>query len=202
MANGFTHLLVAVDKFTKWMEVKPIKKLDSVTTIKFIKEVILRFGVPHSIMTDNGSNFDSDQFRDLCYTQGTRVDYAFMAHTRSDGQAEQANGMILQGLKPRLMRDLEHATRAWVTELPSVLQGLQTSPNRSTNCTPFFMVYGAKAILLSNFLHNSPEWNYIQRQKLKKHVKMVSTSLGKNESWHSSDLLPTSRTYGDTTRGK
>ena len=55
------------------------------------------------------------------------------------------------------MRDLELAARAWVTELPSVLWGLRTTPNRSTNHTPFFMVYGAEAVLPSDLLHNSPQ---------------------------------------------
>jgi transposase InsO family protein len=139
-ASGFTHLLVAVDKFTKWIEAKPIKKLDSRTAIKFMKEIVFRYGVPHIIITDNSSNFDSEEFRAFCAAQGTRVDYASVAHPQSNGQAERVNGLILQGLKPRLMHDLEHAARAWATELPSVLWGLRTTPNRSTNHTPFFMV--------------------------------------------------------------
>ena len=76
----FTHLLVAVDMFTKWIEAKPIKSLDSSTAISFITELTFRYGVPHSIITDNGSNFDSDEFRAFCASQGTRVDYAFVAH--------------------------------------------------------------------------------------------------------------------------
>ena len=64
--SGFTHLLVAVDKFTKWIEAKPIKNLESSTAISFIRELIFRYGVPHSIITDNGSNFDSDEFRAFC----------------------------------------------------------------------------------------------------------------------------------------
>jgi hypothetical protein len=155
-ASGFTHLLVGVDKFTKWIEAKPVKKLDSSTAIRFIKEIIFRFGVPHSIITDNGSNFDSDEFRQFCYSQGTRVDYASVAHPQSNGRAERANGLILQGLNPRLMRDLTHAAGAWVAELPSVLWGLRTTPNWSTNRTPFFMVYGSEAVLPSDLLHNSP----------------------------------------------
>lgn len=46
------------------------------------------------------------------------------------------------------MRDLKHAAGAWVDELPSVLWGLRTTPNRSTGQTPFFLVYGAEAVLL------------------------------------------------------
>lgn len=145
-ASGFTHLLGVVDKFTKWIEAKPIEKLDSATAIQSITEIIFRFGVPHNIITANASNFDSDEFREFCYTHGTRVDYASVAHPQSNGQAERANGLVLQGLKPRLMRDLTHVAGAWVTELPSVLWGLLTTPNRSTNRTPFFMVYGSAAV--------------------------------------------------------
>ena len=87
-ASGFTHLLVAVDKFTKWIEAKPVKKLDTHTAIKFIRELIFRYGVPHSFITDNGSNFDSEKFRHFCSAQGTRVDYASVAHPQTNGQAE------------------------------------------------------------------------------------------------------------------
>jgi hypothetical protein len=51
------HILVMVDKFTKWIEVKPISKCDGHTAVKFFKDIILRYGFPHSIITDNGSNF-------------------------------------------------------------------------------------------------------------------------------------------------
>jgi hypothetical protein len=121
-----------------------------------MKEIVFRYGMSHSIITDNGSNFDPEEFRAFCAAQGTRVDYASVAHPQSNGQAERATGLILQGLKPRLMRDLEHAAGAWVTELLSVLWGLRTTPNRSTNRTPFFMVYVAEAVLPSDLLHNSP----------------------------------------------
>lgn len=147
---------MAFDKFTKWIEAKPIKNLETSTAISFIKELILRYGVPHSIIPDNGSNFDSDEFRAFCASQSTRVDYASVAHPQLNGQAERANGLILQRLKPRLMRDLNHAAGAWVTELPSILWGLGTTPNRSNDRTPFFMVYGAEAVLPSDLLHNAP----------------------------------------------
>ena len=47
---------------------------------------------------------------------------------------------------------------AWVDELPSVLWGLRTTPNRSTGRTPFFLVYGAEAVLPSDLLHNAPRF--------------------------------------------
>ena len=54
------------------------------------------------------------------------------------------------------MRDPKHTAGAWVDELPSVLWGLRTTPNRSTGRTPFFLVYGAEAVLPSDLLHNAP----------------------------------------------
>ena len=50
--GGMTHLLVAVDKFTKWIEAKPMKKLNGPTAVTFIAEITTRYGVPHNIITD------------------------------------------------------------------------------------------------------------------------------------------------------
>src|ERR1041385_4565922 len=55
-ANKKTHILVAVDKFTKWVEAEPVSKCDAATALKFLKKIIYRFGYPHSIITDIGSN--------------------------------------------------------------------------------------------------------------------------------------------------
>ena len=60
--GGHTHLLVAVDKFTKWIEAVPITSSTTVTTVNFIKSIIFRFGVPHNMITDNGTNFIADEF--------------------------------------------------------------------------------------------------------------------------------------------
>ena len=53
--GGFTHLLVAVDKFTKWIEARPIKRIGSEEAVDFVVNIIHRFGVPNSIIIDNGT---------------------------------------------------------------------------------------------------------------------------------------------------
>src|SRR3954464_9704281 len=154
--HGFTHILVAVDKFTKWIEAKPIKTEDSATTVSFMQGIIHRFGVPHDIITDNGSNFNSAEFKTFCWSKGIQVNFASVAHPHSNGQVERANGLILKGIKPRLLRELKEAAGAWVDELSSVLWGLRTTPNCSTRSTPFFLVYGSEAVLPSDLKHNAP----------------------------------------------
>ena len=55
--GSFTHLLVAVDKFNKWIEAKPIINLHSEEVVKFFLDIIYRFGVPNCIITDHRTNF-------------------------------------------------------------------------------------------------------------------------------------------------
>ena len=149
-------MLVAVDKFTKWIEAKPIRSLDGNTAKKFVRDIVVRYGIPHSIITDNGSNLSQGDLEEYCREQGIRLDLASVAHPQSNGQVERSNGLILRGIRPRLEVPLHRAAGAWVEELPSVLWSLRTTPNRSTGYTPFFMVYGAEAILPSDILHDSP----------------------------------------------
>jgi hypothetical protein len=74
----------------------------------------------------------------------------------TNGQVERANGMILQGLKPRIYNDLNKFGRQWMKELPSVVWSLRTTPSRATGFTPFFLVYGAEAILPTDLEYGSP----------------------------------------------
>jgi hypothetical protein len=64
--------------------------------------------------------------------------------------------MILQGLKPRIYNDLHKFGRRWMKELPSVVWSLRTTPSRATGFAPFFLVYGAEAILPTNLEYGSP----------------------------------------------
>ena len=115
-----------------------------------------RFGIPHSIITDNGTNFAQGELKDYCNDLGIRLDLAFVAHPQSNGQVERANGLILAGIKPRLEEPLRRAAGAWADELDSVLWSLRTTPNRSTGFTPFFLVYGSEAVIPSDIIHDSP----------------------------------------------
>jgi hypothetical protein len=51
--EGFTHLLMAVDKFSKWIEARPIVNVRSEESISFFIDIIYRFGIPNMMITDN-----------------------------------------------------------------------------------------------------------------------------------------------------
>src|SRR3954466_8597109 len=117
----YTHLLVAVDKFTKWVEAKPVRKCDGKTAAKFLLKLIYRYGFPHSIITDNGTNFAKGVMAEFCEEHNIRLDLASIAHPESNDQAERANQSILHGLNTRLQVPLERNAGCLVEELPSVI---------------------------------------------------------------------------------
>jgi hypothetical protein len=154
--GGHVYMLVEVDKFTKWVEAAPVTTQDSTTTINFIKSIVFRFGVPHSIITDIETNFTSKEFKSYCESMGIKLKFASVVHLITNGQVEKANDLICNGINKRLLVPLEKAKHAWVDELPSMLQSLRTTPNAATQETPFFLVHGAEAMLPVEITHEAP----------------------------------------------
>jgi transposase InsO family protein len=72
--GAYTHMLVAVDKFSKWVEVRPITNLRTERAVAFFTDIIHRFGVPNSIITDNGSQFTDRKFLEFCDKHHIRMD--------------------------------------------------------------------------------------------------------------------------------
>jgi hypothetical protein len=66
-------MLVAVDKFTKWVEAAPVTTQDSMAAINFIKSIIFHFGVPYNIITENGTNFTSKEFKNYYEGMGIKL---------------------------------------------------------------------------------------------------------------------------------
>jgi ribonuclease HI/transposase InsO family protein len=153
--GGFSHLLVAIDKFSKWIEVRPLTSIRSEQAVAFFTNIIHRFRVPNSIITDNGTQFTGKKFLDFCEDHHIRVGWAAVAHPMTNGQVERANSMILQGLKPRIHNNLNKFGKQWMKELPSVVWSLRMTPSRATGFSPFFLVYGAEAVLPTDLEYGS-----------------------------------------------
>jgi hypothetical protein len=148
--------LVAIDKFTKWIEVKPVTCPMADRVLDFLDELVHRYELPHHIITDLGSNFNNYQFWEYCEISGIDVRYVSVAHPRANGQVEGANGMVLDALKKRLHDAAKSKGGKWIKELPNALRGLRTQPSKPTGRTPYFPVYGSEAILFANVIWNSP----------------------------------------------
>jgi hypothetical protein len=124
--GGFTHLLLAVNKFSKWIEARPIVNVRSKEPVSFFTDIIYRFDIPNTIIIDNGTQFTGKKFLNFCDDNHIRVDWSAVAHPKTNGQVERANDMILQGLKPRIFKRLDKFRARWVAELSFVLWNLRT----------------------------------------------------------------------------
>ena len=111
-------ILVAVGYFTKWVEAEALANIRVVEVKKFVwRNIVMRFGVPESLVSDNGLQFDSKAFREFCSSLGIKNRYSTPAYPQSNGQAEDTNKAIMNGLKKRL----EGAKGGQADEFPSVL---------------------------------------------------------------------------------
>ena len=107
------------------------------------KNIVTRFGVPHTLISNNGLQFDSKAFKKYCSDLGITNRYSTLAYPQGNGQAEVVNKVIVSGLKKKL----DNAKGKWVEELPHVLWTYRTTPRRSTGETPFSMMYGTEAVI-------------------------------------------------------
>jgi hypothetical protein len=136
---------------------QPITNLCSEEAVSFFTDIIYHFGIPNTIITDNDTQFTWKKFLNFCDDNSIRVDWPAVAHPKTNWQVERANGMILQGLKPRIFKRLNKFRARWVAELPSVLWSLRTTPCRATGFTPFFMVHVSEVVLPTYIDYGSPQ---------------------------------------------
>ena len=64
--DGYSHIFVAIDKFTKWIKVKLVTATTAAKAAEFIEEISHLFGVPNRIITDLGTSFTGSEFWDYC----------------------------------------------------------------------------------------------------------------------------------------
>jgi transposase InsO family protein len=97
--GNLKYVVVAVEYFSKCIEVKPLAIITSVMVQKFFgQNIVCRFGVPKAITVDNGTQFDAEAFKDFCDQIGTKIHFALVRHPESNGLVERANGIIMTGI--------------------------------------------------------------------------------------------------------
>jgi transposase InsO family protein len=168
--GGYRYLYIAIDKFTKWVDVEPVCTILARSAVKFICGLVCRFGVPNRIITDNGSQFTNRLFRKYCASAGIKIGFASVDYPRSNGQAERANAEVLKGLKTKSFNaKLEACGKKWLDNLQSIMWSIRTTATKPTGETPFFLVYGVEAVLPTDVKFGSPRvlaFNEIHQEDL------------------------------------
>ncbi|UYV74058.1 hypothetical protein LAZ67_11001992 [Cordylochernes scorpioides] len=149
-SENCTHILTAIDRYSKWPEAFPISDKTAISVAKaFFRGWISRFGVPATITTYQGRGFESHLFKDLTSLIGTN-------RIRTTAYNPAANGLV-----ERLHRQIKAAimssgnTINWIDALPLVLLGIRTSYKEDLKCTAAEMVFGTTLNLPADLLTNS-----------------------------------------------
>jgi hypothetical protein len=174
---GYKYILVTVDKFTNWIEVRPVAKVTSEEAVKFIGDIKHRFGVPNRTITDLGKAFTGSVFWDFCQVNLIDVYYSSVAHPRFNGQVKRANGMVLQELKDCIYDDASNYATRWLAELPHVIWGLRTQVSSATGFSPFFLVYGSEAILPTDVAFGAPQIQFYKEGEAEQTCRIDLDSL-------------------------
>lgn len=143
--QGQMYLLTCVDRFTRWAEAIPMPDITAETVARaFVSHWLCRFGVPSSITTDRGSQFESALFTSLTKLIGTSRIRTTAYHPMSNGMVERFH----RQLKAALMASEEHS---WVEALPIVLWGIRTAFKADVGCSAAELVYGTTLRLPGEF---------------------------------------------------
>ena len=97
-------LLIAINYFTKWVEVEALATITEARIRSFVwKNIICRFGIPRTIISDNGRQFDNQCFRDFYSGLGIKNQFLSPGHPQANGQTEVTNQTLFKIIKAKLV---------------------------------------------------------------------------------------------------
>ncbi|GKA36370.1 putative reverse transcriptase domain-containing protein [Tanacetum coccineum] len=141
-ATGQDTIWVIVDRITKSAHFLPMREDDSMEklTRQYLKEVVLRNGVPVSIISDRNGRFTSHFWQSLQKALGTRLDMSTAYHPQTDGQSERTIKMLEDMFRACVLDVRKSCNR----HLPLVEFLYNNSYHTSIKATPFEVLYGHK----------------------------------------------------------
>jgi hypothetical protein len=143
-SKGHRFVLVAMDYFTKWTEVVPLKNMTHKEVIHFIsKHIIYRFDIPQTLITDQGSSFMSHQVCEFAESLKIMLLSSSPYYAQGNGQVESSNNTLIKLIK----KMIEENSKRWHEILSEALWAHRISKHSATKVKQFELVYGQEVVL-------------------------------------------------------
>ena len=132
--HGYIWILVATKYFTKWAAAMPLHKTTGGAVANFIKEnIIVRFRVPHRIISDNGTPFVNSEVRKILEFYQVKHHRSSPYYPQGNGQAKATNKTLIKIISKKS----QEYTQRWAMHLPDALWAYRNSPSRPQGFHPF-----------------------------------------------------------------
>lgn len=174
-SKGNQWIFVAVDHFTKFVTMLPMRKATAEKTVEILENNILsKYGVPETIILDNGSQLKSKLFQEFASRHHINLWYSANYHPQAN-PTEAANHSIIKAMRAYLKGVKNH--KHWDHQLQWVACALNASIHTATKVTPFMAVYG-EAIALSGIDHRLRSIDEdISSQSQQQRFKQIQTKI-------------------------
>ena len=140
LGTGNKYLIVAVDYFSKWADVKAVPSIKAHDTAGFLQELLDSKGCMSEVITDNGSHFHAE-FTELLEQNHIDHNHSRPYHPQGNGLVERTIRTLKGALGKLVTKDVQKAQR-WDGEIPSILRGYNWSTQNSTKLSPFYLEFG------------------------------------------------------------
>ena len=147
------YVLLLTDLYSKWVELLPIPDATAETCARVIlNEFIARFGCPLSIHSDQGRNYESDLFQELCQLLEIKKTRTSPRHPSGNGQVECFNKTLITLIRAYLKGKQSN----WDLYLGSLAGAYRATPHESTGFTPNCVMFGRENRMPADLLFGSP----------------------------------------------
>lgn len=137
------NLLVLVDSYSKWIEVTPMLTMTAEKTIERLGIIFAQFGLPETIVTDNGPQFISEEFKAFARMRGIMHKTIPPYHAASNGLAEKSVQTVKKYLLKSVLDDRRNnSTRSVQTRLSDALLQYRITPHSVTGIAPSKLFLG------------------------------------------------------------
>lgn len=149
--GGLTYLFTIIDRTSRWLEAVPLSEMSATACVDaFVTTWVARFGVPHTLTSDRGTQFSSATWTNLCHKLGIRHVMTTAYHPQANGLVERAHRQIKDALRAR------QAGTDWPSHLPWILLGLRAAPKEISGVSSAEAVFG-QPLVLPGELTGGPE---------------------------------------------
>ncbi|KII63584.1 Retrovirus-related Pol polyprotein [Thelohanellus kitauei] len=181
--RGNKYIMVCVDHYSKWIEAAAIPDISAETAARVLfTQVVSRFGVPKTILTDQGTAFESKLFTHLCQHLGIEKLRSTAYHPETNGLVERSNKSIKELLRIAVQKDPSD----WDMNLDTCLFALRTACNASTGLPPSKIVFGSETQLPKNLsiqdtkMFSAESNHHVYVQKLERVMKSTFQLVDQN----------------------